>query len=179
VPAEHLSPRRSVFLVGDGTLIWALVWALTGAAFSVRLFQSWWMHAPPPSAAAQVLEVVPSDIYDSVLGALFLVVVMGIVLTSLWLGALISGAIYMRGTQPTRTLRRAWACAVASAAVVSIGFLGVFLDPVPLFGEVVIGHADWGLLGFSAAFLATGCAMAAIIRSIRANALAGTTRIRA
>jgi len=172
VPAERFSRSQS----GRGALIWAVLWALTGTGFSVRVFQSWWMHAPLPSPAVQVLEVVPSDFYDSLLGALFLALVMGIVLTALWLGALVSGISYLRGTQPARRLRRAWVCAVATAAVVSIGFLAIFLDPVPpLFGEVVVGHADWGLLGFSAAFLAIGCAMVAIFRSIRAHALAAAS----
>jgi hypothetical protein len=69
--------------------------------------------------------------------------------------------------------RRSWACVLTAAAAVSTGFLGAFVDPPqPLFGESVIGHADWGILVFAAAFLAVGWVMVAVIRSIRAEAVA-------
>ena len=52
---------------------------------------------------------------------------------------------------------------MAAAAAVSVAFLCVSMDPVPLFGQVVVGHPDWGLQAFSAAFLAVGAIMVAII----------------
>ncbi len=163
-------------VIGRGALIWAAMWALTGAAFGVRVFESWWMHAPPPSAAVAAVEVVPADFYDSVLGTLFLVLAMGTVLMALWLGAVVSGIICLHGARAATALRRAWAYTVTAAAMISIGFLGVFLYPEPpLFGDVVIGHANWAMLGFSAGFLAIGCAMVAIIRAIRSRAPATTS----
>jgi len=56
--------------------------------------------------------------------------------------------------------------------VASVAFLCAFWDPAPLFGQVVIGHPDWGLLAFSAVFLAVGATLVAII--INAEALTGS-----
>lgn len=53
--------------------------------------------------------------------------------------------------------------AVIAAAMANVAFIGVFLDPVPLFGQMVFGHPSWGLLAFSAAFLAAGAIIVAII----------------
>ena len=105
----------------------------------------------------------PADFFDSVLGTLVLVFLMGMLLAGLWLAVMICGFMYLRLAGLTGRWRAAWAGAVAAAAAVSVAFLGVFWDPVPLFGQVVIGHPDWGLLAFSAAFLAVGATMVAII----------------
>jgi hypothetical protein len=149
------------------------MWALAGAAFSVRAFQSWWMHSPPLGPQAEALEVIPSDFYDSVLGALFLVVVMGTILGPLWLSAVATGTAYLRRNRPPRSWCRAWAYTVTAAALISLGFLGCFFySPPPLFGDIVIGHADWVLLGFSAAFLIVGGMMIVIIRAMHSYALA-------
>ena len=58
--------------------------------------------------------------------------------------------------------RTAWVWTVTAAAALIVALIGVFLDPVPLFGQIVLGHPNWGLLAFSAAFLIIGAAMVAI-----------------
>jgi hypothetical protein len=144
-----------------GSVILASCWALAGAAFGVRVFQSWWMHGPINPVTDGPM---PADFYDSVLGTLVLVFLMGMLLAGLWLAVMICGFMYLRLAGLTGRWRKAWVSAVAAAAAVSVAFLWAFMDPVPpLFGQVVIGHPDWGLLAFSAAFLAVGAVMAAII----------------
>jgi hypothetical protein len=112
----------------------------------------------------------PADFFDSELGALMLVFLMGMVLAGLWLAVMIYGFSYLRLAGLTGRWRTAWAGAVAAAAAVSVAFLCVFGDPVPLFGQVVIGRPDWGLLAFSAAFLAGGAIMVAIINAAERQA---------
>jgi hypothetical protein len=105
----------------------------------------------------------PADFFDSELGALVLVFLMAMLLAGLWLAVVIYGFSYLRLAGLAGRWRTAWAGAVAAAAAASVAFLCVFWDPAPLFGQVVIGHRDWGLLAFSAAFLAAGAIMVAII----------------
>jgi hypothetical protein len=112
---------------------------------------------------------VPDDFYDSVLGVLFLAVLMAVALAGLHAATIASGFAYLRGTGLNGRWRTAWACAVSAAAAVGVAFIGVFWDPGPLFGQmaggqqVVVGHPSWGLLAFSAAFLIAGAVMVAII----------------
>jgi len=112
---------------------------------------------------------VPDDFYDSVLGVLFLAVLMAVALAGLWVATIASGFAYLRGTGLYGRWRTAWACSVVAATAVGVAFIGVFWDPVPLFGQMVhgqqtvLGHPSWGLLAFSAAFLIAGAVMVAII----------------
>ncbi len=141
-------------------MILASCWALAGAAFGVRVFQSWWSQGPVnPITDGPV----PDDIFQSVLGVLVLLFLMGMLLAGLWLAVSACGLFYLRLAGMTGRWRKAWAGAMAAAGAVSAAFLCVFMDPVPLFGQEVIGHPDWGLLGFSAGFLAVGAIMVAIL----------------
>lgn len=150
-------------------MILASCWALAGAAFGVRVFQSWWAHGPINPVTDGPM---PADFFDSELGALVLVFLMGMLLAGLWLAVMICGFLYLRLAGLTARWRKAWISAVAAAAAVSVAFLCVSGDPVPLFGQV-IGHPDWGLLVFSAAFLAVGAIMVAIIIAAEREGLMG------
>ncbi len=111
----------------------------------------------------------PADVFDSVLGVLFLAFVMAVALAGLWAATMAGGFGYLRGAGLDRRWRTGWAFAVTASAAVGVAFIGVFLDPVPLFGkmvdgqQVVLGHPSWGLLAFTAAFLVAGAVMVAII----------------
>jgi hypothetical protein len=142
-------------------------WALAGAAFSVQVFQRSSYPAPVVNPATD--GPLPVDFLDSMLGSLGLAFLILVVLAALWAGANASGFAYLRGAGLNGRWRNAWACAVIAAAAVCVVFIGVFFDPVPLFGEIVhgqqmlVGHPIWGLLAFSAAFLIAGVVMAAVI----------------
>jgi hypothetical protein len=150
-------------------------WALAGAAFGVRVFQTWWAH-PPPVFNPATYGPIPADIFDSELGTLFLAFVMAVALAGLWAGTTATGFAYLRGTGVGGRWRTVWACTVIAAVAVGAAFIGVFVDPVPMFGQtvagqqVVVGHPNWGLLAFSVGFLIIGAVMATIITAAGRNA---------
>ena len=119
----------------------------------------------------------PADFFDSLLGAMILALLMALLLAGLWAAVTASGFRYLRRAGLTRRWRTAWACAVIAAAALGVAFIGVFLDPVPLFGQMVLGHPSWGLLAFSTAFLIVGAVMVAVIvaaaRETRRQAVEG------
>ena len=142
-------------------LILASCRALTGALLAMRVFRSWWTHPVPPNPATD--GPLPADFFDSLLGAMILALLMTLLLAGLWAAATATGFGYLRSAGLTGRWRTAWACAVTAAAALGAAFIGVFLDPVPLFGQMVLGHPIWGLLAFSAAFLIVCAVMVAII----------------
>lgn len=154
-PRGSVAARRAcAFLVS--------CWALAGAAFSARFFQSSWAH-PVPVYNPATDGPMPDDIFDSGVGVMILAFVMAVPLAGLWVAATACGFDYLRGAALTRRFVN-WACALAAAAVVSVAFLYVFLfPPALLFGKTIYPHPSWGLLGFSALFLITGVVLVAVI----------------
>jgi hypothetical protein len=159
------APASPSYLAGRGArracLLLASCWALTGAAFGARVFQSWWTH-PVPVFNPLTDGPVPDDFHDSVLGVLFLAVLMAVALAGLQVATIASGFAYLRGTGLSGRWRTAWACAVIAAAAVGVAFIGVFWQ-MRHGQQTVLGHPSWGLLAFSAAFLIAGAVMVAII----------------
>lgn len=137
-------------------------WALAGAGLGVWVFRSWWAQPAPPLFNPVTDPVIP-PFQESLLYALIVAVFMASLLGGLWVAVTVSGIGYLRSARLTGRWWIAWACAVSAAAAASLVFLAVYWDPVPLFGQMVLGHPSWGLLAFSAAFLLAGVAMAAVI----------------
>ena len=100
---------------------------------------------------------------DSNLAVLIQAFLMSLPLAALWVVAAASGFGYLHSAPLARRWRAAWACTVTAAAAVGVAFIAVFWDPVPLFGQMVLGHPSWGLLAFSAAFMLVGTSMVAVI----------------
>jgi hypothetical protein len=147
------------------TVLLSAIWALAAAAMSARVFQTWWAQ-PVPVFNPATDGPMPDDIFDSELGAFFLALVMSVPLTALWLSAAASGFGYLRSTEFAGRQRTAWACTLVVAAVLGIAFIRVFLyPPAALFGPIAVGHANWILLAFSAAFLIVGVAMITVIET--------------
>jgi hypothetical protein len=136
-------------------LVLASCWALTGAGLAGRVFQSWSTH-PALVFNPRADGPIPADFNDSELGTLILAALMAVVLACLWAWATATGFGYLRSARLPGRWRTAWTCAVAAAAAVSEAFLGVFVDPLPLLGQMehgwqqVYGHPNWGLLVLSA-----------------------------
>ena len=120
----------------------------------------------------------PSDFFDSELGALVAAFLMAVPLVGLLAALAASGIGYLHAAPLTGRCRTGWVCAVIAAALVDVAFIAVFLDPVPLFGQIVLGQANWGLLGFSAAFVVVGAAMVAVITAAAREARRQADRIR-
>ena len=145
------------------TILLSSIWALAAAAMSARVFQTWWAQ-PVPVFNPATYGPMPDDIFDSELGAFFLAFVMSVPLTALWMSAAASGFGYLRSKELAGRRRTAWACTLAAAALLGMAFIGVFLyPPASLFGPIAVGHPNWILLGFAAAFLIVGAAMIAVI----------------
>lgn len=137
-------------------------WALTGAGLGVWVLRSWWAQPAPPPFNPVTDPIIP-PFQDSQLYALIVTVFMASLLGGLWVAVTVSGIGYLRSTRLTGRWWIAWACAATAAAAASLAFLAVYWDPVPLFGQMVLRHPSWGLLGFSVAFLLAGAAVAAVI----------------
>src|ERR1700722_4468806 len=147
------------------TILLSSIWALAAAAMSARVFQTWWAH-PVPVFNPATYGPVPDDFFDSELGAFFLAFVMSVPLAALWFSAAASGLGYLRSTELAGRQRTAWVCTLVAAAVIGIAFILVFLfPPAALFGPISVGHPNWILLGFSAAFLIVGAAMIIVIET--------------
>src|SRR5689334_12116387 len=110
-------------------LLLASSWALAGAAFGVRVFQSWWTHPVPRNP--QLDGPMPADFFDTLIGVVMLAFLMAVLLATLWAAATATGFRYLRNAGMTRRWRTAWTCAVIAAATVGVAFIGVFLDPGP------------------------------------------------
>lgn len=151
-------------------LVLAPCWALAGAVLGVVVFRAW-RQPPPPSPPFNPLTDGPLPAtnpgfgFDVLFQAFYMAVPLGCVL----LVAAAIGMAYLRSAMLARR-RIAWACAVSAAAAVEVTFIAIFIDPVPLFGQMVYGRANWGLLGFSAAFVAAGAAMTMVITAAARDA---------
>ena len=97
------------------------------------------------------------------LDALIQAFLMAVPLAGLWAALTATGTGYMRSARLTGRWPSAWVCAVIAGAAAAVAFIAVFWDPVPLFGQMVLGHPSWGLLAFSAAFMLVGTSMVAVI----------------
>lgn len=106
----------------------------------------------------------------SQLDALIQAFQMSVPLAGLWAAAAVSGFCYLHSARLSRWWRAAWAYAVTAAAAAGVAFIAVFWDPVPLFGQMVLGHPSWGLLAFSAAFMLIGTSMVAVITAMARQA---------
>ena len=161
-------------------VILASCWALAGAGFAARAFQSWRVH-PAAVFNPRTYGPMPSDFFDSELGALILAVMMAVILAGLRGPATACGSWYLRSAGLAGRWRTAWACAATAAAAVSVAFLGAFLDPLAPFGQIehgwrqIYGHPAWGLLALSGSFLIAGTAMITVMIAARPPG-AGTTR---
>ena len=140
-------------------MILASCWALTGSALGAWVFRSWSTQPVPVVNPGTDGPISPYSNLDALIQAFL----MAVPLAGLWAGAAVSGFGYLHSARLARRWRAAWACAITSAAAAGVAFIAVFWDPVPLFGQIVLGHPSWGLLAFSAAFLAAGTIMVAII----------------
>jgi YVTN family beta-propeller protein len=136
------------------------LWAVAGAVLGVVVFRSWMLT--PADLNPSTDGLLPSD---SLLVVLAQAVLMAVPLTVFLVAAAAGGAGYLRKARPAGPWKTAWACAVSAAFVVEVTFIAVFIDPAPLFGQLVLGRANWGLLALSAAFAAAGAALVVIITS--------------
>jgi hypothetical protein len=107
---------------------------------------------------------------------LFQAFVMAVPLGLVLVAATAFGMGYLTSAMLDRRWRAAWACAVSAAAVVEVTFVAFFVVPIPPFGQLVAWHASWGMLAFSAAFVAAGIAMVAVITSAARQGLADGRR---
>lgn len=161
VAASLNGRREGSATLRRASLILVSCWTLTGAALGVWVFRSWWAHPVPVFNPATDGPIPPPG--DSMLDVTIQAVSMAVLLAGLWTAAAASGSSYLRSAQPTRRWLVAWEWPVAAAAAAGVLFIAVYWDPVPLFGQMMLGHPSWGLLAFPAAFLLAGTTMVAII----------------
>jgi len=139
------------------------LWAVAGAAMSVRVFQSWWTH-PVLVFNPATDGVVPDDFFDSELGAMVAEIAVAVPLAVLWLALSACGFGFLRRSSAGARWLSTWARATAAAAMTIVLFLAVFWNPAPLSGPgEVFARPTWSLLGFTAAFLVLGAGMVTII----------------
>jgi hypothetical protein len=144
------------------SVVLSACWAVTGAALALWVFRAW-AH-PVPAFNPDDGPIGPNANLSFWVGGFL----MGVPLAGLSaaLASVGLGYVWRVGSAPR--IRAAWISAVCAAVAVEVVFIGTFMAPGMLFG-MTPGQVNWGLLGLSALFAATGAAMTIILTTAHAR----------